>query len=186
MASFRTEQWVPYPVSEVFAFFSNPQNLPRILSPSQRARIEQIRLTAPADDPGLDQKSSAGWAGVGTEVEISLRPVPLVPIRTKWIARITAFSRNQFFEDEQIRGPFQRWHHRHEFEVSAQAGQTGTVVRDIVDFDAGFGVVGRLAAALFIRRQLRSTFAHRQQVLEQLLREGSASGPSSRRLGVQT
>ena len=41
MANFQAEQWVPYPIEQVFAFFSDPANLPRILPPGQRARIDQ-------------------------------------------------------------------------------------------------------------------------------------------------
>ncbi len=165
MASFQAEQWVPYPVEQVFAFFSDPANLPRILPPGQRARIEQMRMVAPTD--GL------GGAGVGTEVEISLCPVPFLPFRAKWVARIIAFSRNEFYVDDQVRGPFKKWNHRHEFEAREQAGQKGTVLRDIVEFDAGFGPLGKIAEALFIQRQLQGTFTHRQQALEPLLRENA-------------
>ena len=165
MASFQAEQWVPYPVEQVFAFFSDPANLPRILPPGQRARIDQVRQVAPPD--GL------GGAGVGTEIEISLCPVPFLPIRAKWVARITGFARNQFFVDEQIKGPFKKWLHRHEFEAREQAGQAGTVLRDIVEFDAGFGPLGNIAEALFIQKQLQGTFTHRQQALEPLLQENA-------------
>ena len=163
MSNFRAEQWVPYPVEQVFAFFSDPQNLPRILPPGQRARIEQTRMVAPAD--------GFGGAGVGTEVEISLCPVPFLPFRARWVARIIAFSRNEFFVDDQLKGPFKKWNHRHEFEAREQAGQPGTVLRDIVEFDAGFGPLGKIAEALFIQRQLQGTFTHRQRALEPLLRQ---------------
>ncbi len=165
MASFQAEQWVPYPIEQVFAFFSDPANLPRILPPSQQARIDQVRLSSPADG-GIG-------AGVDTEVEISLCPVPFLPIRAKWVARITAFSRNEFFADEQIKGPFAKWNHRHEFEARTQEGKAGTTLRDIVEFEAGFGPFGKIAEALFIRRQLQGTFAHRQRALEPLLRESA-------------
>jgi len=167
MASFHAEQWVPYPIEQVFAFFSDPVNLPRILPPAQRARIDQVRLVAPQDGPGND---GIGGAGVGTEIEISLCPVPFLPVRAKWVARITGFARNQFFVDEQIRGPFKSWKHRHEFESLEQARLPGTMLRDIVEFEAGFGPFGKMAEALFIQRQLRGTFTHRQQALEPLLR----------------
>ena len=167
MASFQAEQWAPYPIEQVFAFFSDPANLPRILPPSQQARIDRVRLVPPTD--------GGVGAGVGTEVEISLCPAPFLPIRANWVARIIAFSRNQFFEDEQLQGPFANWHHRHEFESRTQAGQAGTILRDIVEFEAGFGVFGKIAEALFIQRQLRGTFAHRQQALPTLLHENSQS-----------
>lgn len=165
MASFHAEQWVPYPTEEVFAFFSDPTNLPRILPPQQRARIDQLRLVTPPD-------GHCG-AGVGTEIEISLCPFPFLPVRAKWVARIIGFARNDFFADEQVKGPFKNWNHRHEFEVCEQGGQAGTILRDIVKFEAGFGPFGKMAEVLFIQRQLQGTFAHRQRALESLLRQNA-------------
>jgi ligand-binding SRPBCC domain-containing protein len=33
------EAWVPFPVAQVFAFFSNPENLPLLTPAATRARI---------------------------------------------------------------------------------------------------------------------------------------------------
>ena len=41
---FAAEQWLPYPVELVFAFFANPQNLPRLMPAWQKARIEEIAV----------------------------------------------------------------------------------------------------------------------------------------------
>jgi hypothetical protein len=44
----------------------------------------------------------------------------------------------------------------------------GTLVRDVVEYEIGFGPLGALANSLFVERQLRSTFAHRQKALSGL------------------
>ncbi len=48
-------------------------------------------------------------------------------------------------------------------------GVSGTLVRDIIEYELGFGPMGALANSVFIARQMRQTFAARQQILAQLL-----------------
>jgi len=43
------------------------------------------------------------------------------------------------FEDEQVRGPFRRWHHRHEMAPDV----LGARLTDIVDFELPFALVSR-------------------------------------------
>jgi hypothetical protein len=45
----------------------------------------------------------------------------------------------------------------------------GTVVRDVIEYDVGFGWIGELAQQLFVSRQLKRTFAYRQRALVNLL-----------------
>jgi ligand-binding SRPBCC domain-containing protein len=161
------EQWVPFPLERVFAFFSNPENLPRIMPASSGTKLIALnRMPAPAPPPG-----SAGdkAAGVGSTIATSFRVFPFLPLRAQWIARITEFEWNHYFADVQDRGPFQSWHHRHEFRAEARAGVTGTLVRDVIDYEVGFGFLGAMANALLVRRQMQSTFAQRQQTLPKLL-----------------
>ena len=48
-------------------------------------------------------------------------------------------------------------------------GISGTVVRDRIEYEIGFGVVGTVAQKAFVRRQMSRTFGHRQEVLEEIL-----------------
>ena len=48
---FETDQWVPFPVELVFAFFANPSNLPHLVPAKQKARIEDLRLQPPPPRP---------------------------------------------------------------------------------------------------------------------------------------
>jgi ligand-binding SRPBCC domain-containing protein len=85
------------------------------------------------------------------------------------VARIVEYERGRHFADVQDRGPFRRWEHRHEFEARARDGRDGTVVRDVLEYEVGLGVIGELAERLFVGRQMTRTFAHRQRTLEALL-----------------
>ena len=42
------------------------------------------------------------------------------------------------------------------------------MVRDVIEYDVGFGWLGNLAQKLFVSRQLQRTFEYRQKALEKL------------------
>jgi ligand-binding SRPBCC domain-containing protein len=46
---------------------------------------------------------------------------------------------------------------------------SGTVIRDVIEYDIGFGWLGKLAEKLLISRQLQRTFEYRQKALEKLM-----------------
>lgn len=159
------EEWVPFPVENVFAFFSNPENLPRIMPAASATRLDRVNLVSP---PGTAHTSAAG---VGTTIATSFRVIPVLPFRARWIARITEFERNHHFADVQDQGPFKSWHHRHEFISETRQSMTGTLVRDVIDYEVGFGRLGDMANFVFVRRQMEATFRERQAKLPHLLRQ---------------
>ncbi len=75
----------------------------------------------------------------------------------EWHARHTAYERDRLFVDEQTRGPFARWVHRHEFAAEGR----GTRLTDRVDYE--------LPAALApfgwaVRLSLKRMFAERHRI----------------------
>jgi ligand-binding SRPBCC domain-containing protein len=91
------------------------------------------------------------------------------PYAGGWIAAITEFEWNHYFADVQQKGPFKRWHHRHEFLPQARNARSGTLVRDIIEYEVGFGLLGALADSLLIEGQMRRAFAECQKILPALL-----------------
>jgi hypothetical protein len=85
-------------------------------------------------------------------------------MRVRWTARIVEFVQDKSFADDQVRGPFRRWLHRHEFQAEVRDGQTGTLVRDVVDFELGWGSLGR-PAMFVVAHQVRGTFRYRERAL---------------------
>ena len=165
------EQWVPVAIEEVFLFFANPANLPRIMPPSSGTELLEVKLVPP---PGVESVAStitdrAPLAGVGSEIVTSFRLVPFLPLRRTWIARITEFKWNHHFADEQTKGPFKAFHHRHEFEPRECRGMAGTVLRDVIDYEVGFWIFGTIARELISRRILPSMFEYRQKTLSSIL-----------------
>ena len=151
------EQWVPFPLDRVFAFFSNPENLPRIMPAATGTKLILLNRVAPAQN-GASEKA----AGVGSTIVTSFRVFPFLPIRAQWVARIVEFEWNHHFADVQEKGPFKAWHHRHDFAAETRDGINGTLVRDVIDYEVGFSFLGAIGNALFIRRQMQAAFASRQ------------------------
>jgi ligand-binding SRPBCC domain-containing protein len=161
------EQWVPFPVDRVFAFFSNPENLPRIMPAASATKIAQVtRMPTPTPPAGAIAGQAAG---ARSTIVTSFRIFPFLPLRARWIARITEFEWNHHFADVQDKGPLKTWHHRHEFTAEKRDRIEGTRIRDVIDYEVGFGFVGRIANRFLIRPQMQRTFAERQKALPDLL-----------------
>src|ERR1700756_1149180 len=161
------EQWLPFPLERLFAFFSNPENLPRIMPASSYTQLIALNRVPPPEVAGVCSKKAAG---VGSSIVTSFRVLPFLPLRRRWVARITEFEWDRYFADVQDEGPFKSWHHRHEFASARRNGTEGTTSRDVIDYEVGFGFLGSIANALFIRQQMQTTFAERQGRLPNLLR----------------
>jgi ligand-binding SRPBCC domain-containing protein len=158
------EQWVPFPLAKLF--FANPKNLPRIMPPATATRLQEMRLVPPPEHARSNPES---LAGVGSEIVTSFRMLPFLPFRAQWIALITEFEWDHHFADVQKTGPLKLFHHRHELTDEARDGVSGTTVRDVIEYDVGFGLLGEAVNHLFVKRQFRRTFSYRQAALMRLL-----------------
>ena len=164
--NFQTEQWLPYSTERLFAFFANPANLPPLMPSWQRARVEQVKFVSPPESP---PSPSPVAAGVGSLITISFRPIPLLPLRLKWDAYIAEFRWNDFFCDEQRRGPFHYFHHCHRVREEIREGASGAVVSDVLEYELPMGPLGDLLNWLAMKRQIGALFAYRQKMLPLLL-----------------
>src|SRR5271165_6806759 len=168
---FEAEQWIAAPLPRVFAFFADPRNLPRIMPHKQGAELVKLSFVPPrfpADEVPADAER---MAGIGTEIVFKFRAIPHLPMHERWTALITGFSLNQCFTDVQQQGPFRRWEHTHSFGTKAISGRDGTLIHDVVDYEVGFGVIGRLLESLIFQRMLRTTFEYRKKVLEKIFEQ---------------
>ncbi len=183
--SFEAEQWVPFPLEQVFAFFSNPENLPRLMPTWQKARIEEATFAPAPERPAASAgvRFAGVVAGAGTKMTISFRPFPLAPFRIPWDAEITEFVWNDHFCDVQHRGPFAYWHHCHRLNAETRevdgVRTAGTRVRDKVDYEMPFGPLGEIGARLFGARQFKSIFDFRHERTAELLPRMKARATAS-------
>jgi ligand-binding SRPBCC domain-containing protein len=181
VAHFEAVQWLPVPLPRAFAFFSDPTNLPRIMPAELQVRIERSSLVSPKAGSGeiFEALELDKTAGAGSEFVFSFRPIPWFLLRMEWHARIEEWEPGSFvpgshvpggyFRDSQLSGPMRHWNHRHEFLAEPSDGREGTLIRDVVDFEIGYGWPGRLLERFFVLPNMRKSFAHRQRQVEQAL-----------------
>ncbi len=82
-----------------------------------------------------------------------------VPIRMT--SRITQMEAPDYFVDEQVKGPFRRFRHVHEFSEDSD----GTTMVDRIELAAPFGPVGRVVERLVLARYLRTLIETRNRRL---------------------
>lgn len=126
--------------------------------------------------------TTAGTIGLGETVTWRARHFGIV---WRMTSEITALEAPHRFVDEQVRGPFARFHHEHRFEPSAD----GTRMVDTITFRAPLGPLGRLAEVLALARYMPRLIADRNASLAAELRaelrggsdgdQGAASSPSA-------
>jgi ligand-binding SRPBCC domain-containing protein len=136
-------QLVPAPRSQVFQFFSRAENLQRLTPP-----FVSFRILTPLP---IDMKR-----GQLIEYRIGLGRIPL-----RWLTEIREWQPDERFVDVQLRGPYRRWHHLHEF----REVEHGTEMRDVVDYELPLGPLGDLVHSLSVRRTLERIFDFRRQAV---------------------
>ena len=82
----------------------------------------------------------------------------------RWTSRIVECVPNEYFIDEQVRGPFAYWRHKH---ILVPHGG-GTRVIDDLQLAPPLGLLGRLAWPIVIKPILKRTFTQRKQTMERL------------------
>lgn len=144
-------QFVPLSRKQVFPFFSKAENLGIITPPWL-----QFRIT----------RKSSEQVEKNTTIEYTLK-IRGIPVR--WKTLITEWNPDASFVDDQLRGPYSKWHHLHLFEEVPG----GTLLRDEVTFQVPGWYLGRLFLVPFIRREVNAIFSYRQKKIAELLERGA-------------
>ena len=79
-------------------------------------------------------------------------------------SRISAFDRPRHFRDSMVRGAFAGFDHDHFFVAAAG----GTLVQDVFEYRAPFGILGRIAERLFLTGYMRRFLYARLRALKVL------------------
>ena len=144
---FAASQWVPTALDETFAFFADAWNLERITPPFLGFRIITPAPTA---------------MRVGTLIDYCMR---LRGIPVRWRTEITAWDPPRSFTDVQVRGPYRKWVHRHDF-VAENGGNR-------FDDNVSYVVPGGASVDRWIvRPDLERIFEYRRNAIGEL-RAGS-------------
>lgn len=138
---------LPIPLEEAWDFFSNPNNLGKIM-PSDMAFKVVEGATLPLYE--------------GQIIQYSVTPLPA--FKTTWISEINHINKPHFFVDTQLEGPYKLWHHKHFLEATP----TGTKITDVVHYQVPFGIIGRLLHPIIIKPKLDKIFEYRTQQIKAL------------------
>jgi ligand-binding SRPBCC domain-containing protein len=147
MYQLKRQQLVKTDMGTCWEFFSSPKNL-AVITP------DYMRFTVLTEQP---EKMYEG-------LMIAYTITPLLGIRMGWVTEIKYVHEHLFFVDEQRKGPYRMWHHEHHFE----AVEGGILMTDIVSYMLPFGILGKFAHWLFVKKQLEGIFDHRFAVVERL------------------
>ncbi len=84
-------------------------------------------------------------------------------IYQKLTSKITEFDQPTYFADEMIRGAFKGFKHEHHFEDF----NGGTLMTDIFDYQSPFGIFGKLADNMFLKKYLIELLTERNRVVKE-------------------
>lgn len=150
-------QILPLPRPRVFPFFAEAANLERITPP-------ELRFSIAGRPPDSIE------AGTLIDYRLSLHGVPF-----GWRTRIAAWVPDELFVDEQLRGPYALWRHRHEFRDTPDGG---TAIEDRVEWELPLAPLSRPIRPL-VRAQLARIFAHRHHAVREALGLPPVADPGS-------
>jgi ligand-binding SRPBCC domain-containing protein len=145
----KTAQKLPISLEEAWDFLSSPYNLKTITPEHMGFKIK--------NDVKEGDKMFAGQI-----IVYDITPLP--GYKAEWVTEITHVENLKYFIDEQRFGPYALWHHRHEL----VAIEGGVLMNDTIHYKVPFGILGRIANSIFIRKQLEGIFSFREQKLESM------------------
>ena len=150
----KKEQKISKNILEVFDFFSKPENL-KTITPAKLS----FNIITPT--PIFMSK--------GTVIDYTIR---LFKIPIHWRTLITKYDPPHEFIDEQIKGPYNFWHHTHKFKQV----DGGVEISDKVIYSIPMGIIGQVLHFLWIKRDLEKIFLYRKKVIEDLLVHNISNG----------
>ncbi|WP_225036302.1 SRPBCC family protein [Winogradskyella sp. SM1960] len=83
-------------------------------------------------------------------------------VKQKLTSKITAFERPYYFVDEMTSGAFKSFKHEHIFKYE----EGKTLMVDKFQFESPFGIFGKLANILFLKRYMKNLLTTRNEYLK--------------------
>ena len=140
-------------IETAWNFFSSPQNLSRITPGDMKFKVV----------------SSLPEGNIYEGMIIDYKVSPLLGIPVNWQTMITQVNEKTSFTDIQLKGPYKSWKHSHEFIPNEQ----GVLMKDTVEYELPFSIIGSIAHTLWIRKKLEQIFDYRSGACDVLFNSQS-------------
>lgn len=115
--------------------------------------------TAHTNEQAVAGKTS-GCIGMGESVTWKARHFGITQLLT---SKITAFESPCSFTDEMVSGAFKRFKHDHIF--TEENGVT--IMTDVFDYTSPYGIFGRMADSLFLKRYMKNLLIERNRIVKE-------------------
>ncbi len=77
-------------------------------------------------------------------------------------SKITKFDRPRYFVDEMVKGAFKEFKHTHLFTEL----NDGTLMTDVFEYTSPFGILGKLADNLFLKKYMTELLTERNRIVK--------------------
>lgn len=149
------EQLIKSDIDTVWDFFSSPENLD-VLTPDNMG----FEIKTPLPLPKMYQ---------GQIIEYTVRPILNLPLF--WRTEITEVENKKSFVDEQRKGPYKLWRHKHIFEVKEE----GVRMLDNLEYTLPLGPLGSLAQMLFVKNRIQEIFDFRYNQIDKIFNKSEST-----------
>lgn len=139
-------QWINNSKEKVFDFFKEAKNLETITPKSLHFKILHMNTPVIQEGSLIDYK-------------LKVHGFPI-----KWRTLISKFEPNDYFIDQQLKGPYKKWFHEHSFIEHP----TGTLMIDQVTYKIPFKGFGNFCLKAFIKKDLNRIFSYRFSIIEEI------------------
>ena len=151
---------LPVSAAEAFAWHERPGSLERLIPPWDRVQV--------IERPGGIRDGARVVLGLGR-------------FRFRWEFEQRDVIAGRQFLDIQVRGPFRRWNHLHEFHAVAESQCD---LEDTIEYALPMGAPGRIVAGPAVRRAIERHLSYRHRVTAQDLAAHAATAEGALRIAV--
>ena len=142
---FVQKQWTNNSLEKVFDYFSDEKNLEELTPPLLNFRV-------------VNKSTKNIQEGTKINYKLKIRGFP-----SKWTSLITNWKPRSEFADVQIKGPYDKWYHRHLFKNLAG----GVLLEDKVVYRLPFSRFGSNILNWLIRKDIETIFNYRRNKIRE-------------------
>ena len=137
------------PIEAVFDFHLDEKNLALISPPWMKTKL-------------IHQSGS----GLGKIIEMQVMQYNVFP--SHWVVRIEEYDRPVRLADLMLSGPMKYFRHERTF---SQPCASLTEMKDHLEYEAPFGIIGKIADSISIKKMMQQMFEYRHAKTKEILEE---------------